>query len=177
MFKIIDISITDDTNEPITLSDAKAHCRITSEDFDSILTDLITVARQKLERFTSRSLVSKDIVLTVETNEAIPLPYPVLDDITSVKLLQGQNSDGTNDWQTLTASDYQILGSEIATFYPPHHGVHEITYSTTANTDKSILYDLKRVLLWLFENAGDDSDNMPEELMSNAKHKRILSWV
>lgn len=177
MFKIIDISITDDTNEPITLAQAKTFCRIDTEDEDDLITDLITIAREKLERYTSRSLVAKDIVLTVEASKDFPLPYPELDAITSVKLLQGINSDGTNDWQTLTGSDYQTLGTAITTFYHPYSGVYEITYSTTPTTDKAILHDVKRVLLWLYENRGDDSDNMPDELLSNAKHKRILSWV
>ena len=177
MFKIIDIAITDDNTEPVSLEQAKAFCRITGEDEDSLITDLITIAREKIERYTHLSLVAKDIVLTVEANQDFPLPYPVLDAITTVKLLQGINSDGSNDWQTLEASDYQTLGSNITTFYPPHNGVYEITYSTTANTDKSLLHDLKRVLLWLYENRGDDADNMPPELLSNAKHKRILSWV
>jgi len=177
MFKIIDIAITDDNTEPVSLEQAKAFCRITGEDEDSLVTDLITIAREKIERYTHLSLVAKDIVLTVEADKEFPLPYPTLDEISTVKLLQGINSDGTNDWQTLESSDYQTLGSNITTFYPPYSGVYEISYSCAANTDKSLLHDLKRVLLWLYENRGDDSDNMPDELMSNAKHKRVLSWV
>lgn len=177
MFKIIDIAITDDTTEPITLAQAKSFCRIDTEDEDDLITDLITIAREKLERYTSRSLVAKDIVLIVHTSEPFPLPYPELNEITSVKLLQDVNSDGSNNWQTLTGSDYQTLGTGITTFSPPNYGIYEITYSTNPTADKAILHDLKRVLLWLFENRGDDADNMPDELLSNAKHKRILSWV
>jgi hypothetical protein len=177
MFSIIDIQITDGSTEPINLAAAKSYCRVTSEDDDALITDLTTIARQKIERFTSRSLVAKTIILTIEANEAFPLPYPKINQLTTVKVYRNQNPDGSIDWETLTGDDYKVLGNDIKTFYPPYDGLYEITYTTTANTDKSLLHDLKRVLLWLYENLGDDADNMPVELMSNAKHLKVLTWV
>jgi hypothetical protein len=174
MFSIIDIQITDGSTEPINLPAAKSYCRVTSEDDDALITDLITIARQKIERFTSRSLVDKEIVLTVQANEPFQLPYPKFDQLDSVEFL-ADSYTGSPDWDE--TEQYHTLGEDIVTFYPHQSGKYRITYSTTANTDKSLLHDLKRVLLWLYENLGDDADNMPVELMSNAKHLKVLTWV
>lgn len=178
MNKIYDIAVTDDATEPITLSAMKEFLRVTSTDDDTIITDLITISRQKLERYTGRSLVVKSIILTAYLDCPILLPYPKFDGVTTVKILQGQTSVGANDWDTLDAIDYQLLGTVDVTFIPQQAGVYEITYATdTYSVNASgVLYDLKRICLWLYENRGDDSDNMPVELMSNAKHLRILSW-
>ena len=176
MNEILELKITDGS-EPITLEQAKNHCRVTTEDDDDILTDLITVARKKVERFTGLSLTDAEVVLTVNLTASIILPHCPFDEIDTVKFLEGQNTDGTNDWETLDADEYQLIGNDLKHFKPHYPGIHEITYTTTANTDKSLLYDLKRVLLWLYENRGDDSDEIPNELLSNARHLKIMSWV
>ena len=173
MNEVLQINTTDGS-EPVTLQQAKDFIRVTSEDDDAIITDLITVARQKIERFTGLTLTDADITLTATLDGKFKLPYGPLDEIDTVKFLEGQETDGTNDWETLDADEYQIVAGH---FIPKYKGTYEITYSVTGNTDKSLLYDLKRVLLWLYENRGDDSDEMPKELMSNAKHLKVLSWV
>ena len=171
IWKVKDLAVTDGNTEPVTLQQAKDWLRVDSEDDDALITDLITVARKRIERFTGVSMVDKDIVCIVEISKEFPLPYPALDEITTVKRWVG------TEWETLTTSDYVLLGTNTATFRPNVAGLYEIAYSTTADTDSALKLDLKRVLLWLYENRGDDSDNMPVELMSNAKQKRVLSWV
>lgn len=171
IWKVKDLAVTDGNTEPVTLQQAKDWLRVDSEDDDALITDLITVARKRIERFTGVSMVDKDIVCIVEISKEFPLPYPAFDEIDTVKRWVG------TEWETLSADDYILLGSYTATFRPNVAGLYEIAYSTTANTDTSLKLDLKRVLLWLYENRGDDSDNMPMELMSNAKQKRVLSWV
>lgn len=166
-----------DGSEPVTLQQAKDFCRITTEDDDDLITDLITVARKKVERFTSISLVDKTVILTGELCEMFPLPYPNINDITTVKFWQGQNTDGTNDYETLEADEYYLIGYGVKHFKPQKKGVYEITYTTTANTDGALKLDLKRIVLWLYENRGDTQEEIPNELFSNCKHLRLLNWL
>jgi hypothetical protein len=176
MNRIIDISITDG-DEQVTLADFKTFARITTEDEDTLIPAFITTARKKVERHTNISLVAKTVVLTCQLECEIILPFPKLDTITTVKYLTGQDNAGANQWEDLSASDYQILGTDISTFIPNSKGTYEITYDTLPYSDVDILFDIKRVALWLLENRGDTSEHLPVELMSNAKTYKILSWV
>jgi hypothetical protein len=176
MNRIIDLSITDGS-EQVTLPDFKTFARITTEDEDTLIPAFITTARKKVERHTNISLVPKTVILTCYLDKEIILPFPKLDTITTVKYLTGQDNAGANQWETLAATTYQILGTDISTFCPNAAGTYEIEYDTTAFSDVDLLFDIKRVALWLLENRGDTSEHLPVELMSNAKTYKILSWV
>jgi uncharacterized phiE125 gp8 family phage protein len=47
------------TTEPITLADAKLHCRVDGTDEDALITELIIVARQYVEGLTRRPLITQ----------------------------------------------------------------------------------------------------------------------
>lgn len=175
---ILEPAIVDTGSEPVTIDQLKTFCRVTSEDDDDLLTDLITIARKKIERYTSLSLVDKTVILTGELYEMFLLPYPKINEVTEVLYLEGQIIDtGANDWEILDDDEYQLIGYSHKHFNPSKGGTYQITYTTTAETDAGLKHDLKRVALWLYENLGDDSDNMPVELMSNAKQLRLLNWI
>ncbi len=177
MNNIYEIKVTDGA-EPVNLATAKDWLRVTTEDDDTIITDLITVARQRVEAYSLLSMVAKSIVLTGYIDTPLFLPYAPISNVTAVKALQGQIVDtGVNDWDTLDPDEYQIIGYNVKQFRPQFDGVYEITYTSTASTDIRLKTDLKRVLLWLYENRGDDSDGMPMELMSNAKQLKDLSYL
>lgn len=177
MNNIYEIKVTDGS-EPISLETAKDWLRVTTEDDDTIITDLITVARKRIEAYSLKSMVSKTIVLSGYVEDAFNLPYAPIASVSAVRFLKGQIVDtGVNDWETLDADEYQLIGYAEKRFRPKFIGVYEITYTTTANTDARLKTDLKRVLLWMYENRGDDTDEMPAELMSNAKTLKDLTWV
>jgi uncharacterized phiE125 gp8 family phage protein len=177
MNNIYEIKVTDGS-EPITLETAKDWLRVTTEDDDAIITDLITVARKRIEAYTLRSLVSKSIVLTGYLEHAFLFPYAPISNISAVKYLKGQITDsGVNDWDLLDGDEYQVIGYNDKQFRPHFPATYEITYTTAANADSGLKTDLKRVLLWMYENRGDDTDEMPVELMSNAKTLKVLTWV
>ena len=177
MNNIYEIKVTDGA-EPVNLETAKDWLRVTTEDDDTIITDLITVARQRIEAYSLSSMTAKNVVLTGYIDTPFPLPYSPISAISAVKFLDGQIVDtGVNDWDTLDPDEYQIIGYNQKQFRPQIKGTYEITYTTTANADLRLKSDLKRVLLWLYENRGDDTDEMPAELMSNAKTLKDLTWV
>ncbi|HEX4877477.1 MAG TPA: head-tail connector protein [Chitinophagaceae bacterium] len=176
MNEIWELKVTDGS-EPVNLATAKEWLRVTSSDDDDLITSLITVARKKIERFTTRSLVTKTIVLTGRIEKMFKLPYAPVNTISQVRVLDGQTiGTGVNEWETLDADEWQAVGYYDKHFKPFYGGVYEITYTTLADSDGGLLTDLKRVLLWLYENRGDDSDAMPMELMSNAKQLKDYSW-
>jgi uncharacterized phiE125 gp8 family phage protein len=177
MNNIYEIKVTDGA-EPINLETAKDWLRVTTEDDDAVITDLITVARKRIEAYSVRSMVAKNIVLTGYLDTAFILPYSPVSNVSAVKYLMGQITDtGVNDWDLLDPDEYQIVGYNDKHFRPHFPATYEITYTTTANVDLGLKTDLKRVILWMYENRGDDTDQMPDELMSNAKTLKVLSWV
>ena len=165
-----------DVTEPVTLEDVQEWCSVTSSDYDNLLTNLIKVARKRIESYTHLSLVDKTIVLTAYLCERAILPYPKIASITSVEYMEGQNIDGSNDWDTLTADDYQLIGEDVQYFVPYMEGVYRITYTTEANDHEDLLLDVKRVVNWMFRNRGGETTSMPQSIMDNAKNHKIMSW-
>jgi uncharacterized phiE125 gp8 family phage protein len=73
--------------EPVTLAEAKAHCRVEVADDDAYITALITAVRQVAEQELQRTLTTSTykLVLPGFTAKSIELPYPVLQSVTSLK--------------------------------------------------------------------------------------------
>lgn len=90
--------------EPVTLSEAKAHLRVTASDEDSLITALIFAARNWAENFTQRALMTQtwDVLLDAFADE-MELPLPPLQSVTSVKYL-----DTAGVEQTLASTEYTV---------------------------------------------------------------------
>jgi uncharacterized phiE125 gp8 family phage protein len=93
--------------EPVSLDEAKSHCRVDIEADDTLLESLIKAARQWVEVFTGRALITQTLKLQVDTwPVAFFLPRPPFQSITG-------DSDGITyldeqrDAQTLSTSLYQ----------------------------------------------------------------------
>lgn len=71
--------------EPVTLTEAKLHCRIDHPDEDSLITGLIIAARQWLELATRRSFITQTLKLSLSGwPQIIQLPHPLLQSISNV---------------------------------------------------------------------------------------------
>jgi uncharacterized phiE125 gp8 family phage protein len=101
MYKVI----TPPTTEPITLSEAKEHLRVTETDEDTLINNLIIAAREYCEEYTGRALAAQTVEAYFDYfAEKMPLPRPPLVSVTSVKY---KDSAGTE--VTLTANtDYLV---------------------------------------------------------------------
>jgi len=176
--RYIETKTVDTGIEQVSVADAKVYMNITSSDYDALISELLSVARQRVETFTHLSLVDKTVTLTIDVCKPVMLPYQPLDAITTVKVLQGQNTDGTNDWLTLvfTDEDYQLLGSDIKELHSNYSGIHEIVYTTTAKEDASLLLTIKMVTNWLFRNRLDEPAAMPQSIFEHAKPFKIMTW-
>lgn len=90
-------------SEPVTLAEAKSYLYITSTDYDTLLTSLISVARETAEGITWTQIIPA--TLTLELNEfpdEIELRNPVIS-VTSIEYV-----DSNGDSQTLSSDEYRV---------------------------------------------------------------------
>ncbi len=95
--------VTAPASEPVTLAEAKSHLRVTVTDDDTLITSLIVAARQWIENFTRRALITQtwDYFLDAFDDGGIEIPRPPLISVGSVKYV---DNDGAT--QTLATSEY-----------------------------------------------------------------------
>ncbi len=98
--------ITASTVEPVTLIEAKTHCRVDGTDEDTLIAGLIVAAREYVEGYQNRALIAQTWELVLDAwpaGNAIEIPKPPLQSITSIKY---KNSDGTES--TWEATNYIV---------------------------------------------------------------------
>lgn len=114
--------ITAPTSEPITLEEVKSWARITDNDDNALISNLITAARQEAEKYLRSALITQtweltldlvpsslddvlgDGVFQISVSElygsipnAVKLPYAPIQSITSVKTYDVDNTETTYD--------------------------------------------------------------------------------
>lgn len=97
--------ITAPTEEPVTLAEAKLHCRVDGSDDDALLIALIKAARDLAENQTGRALCTQtwELALDAFPDVEIELPMPPVQSIVSIKYL-----DFAAVEQTLSADVYAL---------------------------------------------------------------------
>lgn len=92
--------VTPPAAEPVSASELKLHLKIDVSTDDALITTLGKAAREYVEAFTRRSLISTTYDLTLDgfPCEAIELPYPPVSSVTSVSYV-----DTAGNTQTMTA--------------------------------------------------------------------------
>lgn len=96
--------------EPVTLDEAKKHCKIDSVDDDTLITALIVSARQQAEHGTGRALVAQEWELSLDNfpSDSLEIPKPPLQSVASITYL---DADGVR--QTLASTEYQVITDEL----------------------------------------------------------------
>lgn len=78
---------TEPTEEPLSIEEVKAHLRVEIEDDDDLILNLITSARQYVEAYLKRALITQTWKYYIEDfpdEDYIELPFPPLSSVTSV---------------------------------------------------------------------------------------------
>lgn len=147
---VLDI-VFDDTSitEPVTLAEAKAWAKIDTTADDSIITSLITTARQQCEDYVGISLVGHTIKAVLNnSNGGIFLPYGPVVEISSVK---DEDGNAITDYETSGTNFVQLL-------YPT---LERITVEYTTGYD-SLPGELKTAILqqffYIYHNRGEIID-------------------
>lgn len=91
--------------EPVTLAEARLQCRVTEVAEDSLITNLITTARQYCEHYTQRAIGVQTLELALDEfpDGAIDLPMSPAVSITSIKYI-----DAAGVEQTLASAAYVL---------------------------------------------------------------------
>ncbi len=98
--------VTPPALEPLTVPEVKTFLRIDSALEDTILTSLVKAAREEVEHFTRRALITQTWDYTIDAFPAegyIKLPLPPLQSVTSLKFT---DEDGVVS--TVSASTYYV---------------------------------------------------------------------
>jgi len=136
------------TTEPVTLDEAKGWLKISDDitDDDTVVTELITVARQMCEKYSNISFITRTVKATLRnTLGSISLPYGPHGAIASYK-----------DYNGTDVSSTIVKGDQFKVLYEPCIDYIEVTYLAGYAT---LPYNLKRAVLcqvaYLYENRGD----------------------
>jgi uncharacterized phiE125 gp8 family phage protein len=96
--------------EPVSLKEAKAHLRLDSDADDAYVSALITAARERVELFLRRALITQVFEYTIDDflayDRAIDLPRPPLQSVEWVRYL-----DTAGVLQTLDPGTYTVDAS------------------------------------------------------------------
>lgn len=97
--------ITPPAAEPVTLAEAKAHCRVDHSADDARISAYIAAARQDCERWTGRAFVTQtwELVIDEFPEDEIQIPLPPLQSVVSVKY-----DDGNGTEQTIASTEYVV---------------------------------------------------------------------
>lgn len=113
------IIITAPTVEPVTLAEAKLHCKVDGTDDDTLLTALIVAARQQAEHRLGRALCTQTLEKVLDTfPDDIKLPMPPAKTIVSVKYL-----DTAGVEQTLASNTYSLDKDSEPGWLTPAYGL------------------------------------------------------
>lgn len=122
--------ITAPASEPVTLTEAKAHCRVDGSDDDTLITSLIVTARAECEHELGRALFTQtwERVLDYFPAVEVELGMPPVASITSITYI-----DTTGTSQTLSASAYVLDADRQPGWVLPAYGYQWPATQDTAN--------------------------------------------
>jgi uncharacterized phiE125 gp8 family phage protein len=149
---VIDLIFVDSSgasNEPITLAQVKDWLKIDVTDEDTLLTTLITVARQLCENYTGVSFVQRKVIAIVNNSlGSIMLPYGPVAEVTEV-----QDENG----EVLTTDYYTIEGVEFKRLKLPKDSYVRVEYNAGYTVlPQHFKTSLLTQVAYLYEHRGDE---------------------
>lgn len=161
--------------EPVTLTEAKAHCRVDASAEDAIITSLIPAARLFIEKYAAIALVNQtwrayfDLKSAAALYTYVSLPLGTIQSITSIKTYDTDNAATTFD-----SSNYYLSGNRIVLNdncdWPTFRRVYdtlEITFVAGFGSASDVPQPIKQALLMLvahwYENREAVSDPINQQ--------------
>lgn len=124
--------VTGPALDPISLAEAKSHCRVTSVDEDGLLLGYLLAARQHVEMITNRALITQTFDYTIDGDwpwvidseshrhqRLIEIPKAPLIAVTSISYV-----DPTGSTQALASNQYAVDGARAIGRIYPAYGVN-----------------------------------------------------
>jgi len=147
------------STEPVTLTEAKLHLRVDSADEDTLITRLITVAREAAEKYTKRSLITQTWKLVYDgyAPSEVFLPRGPIQSVTSAKIIARDNTETT----IATNTYYLNSGKEKVVFDAAPFGhtveiIYVAGYGDASNVPDSIKQGMLTHISHLYESRSAD---------------------
>jgi len=135
--------------EPVALQDFKDWGKIDVSDDDSLITEIITTAREMCEAFLNISLIPRSIIAIIDnSNGNTYFPYGPVVALTSITDYNG-NAIATEDYR-LEMEDFKRLAW-------PYQKYIRIEYTAGYTTiPRKIKTGILQQILWLYQHRGDE---------------------
>lgn len=102
--------VTAPAAEPITLAEAKAHCRVDTSDDDTLIEGMIVAAREWVEDYVDRSLVTQQLTMKLDafpTEVELPRP-PMIASGTATAVTITYTADSSGVTASLSLSSCRV---------------------------------------------------------------------
>lgn len=161
---------TPPAEEPLSLSEAKLHLRITHDADDDALAALIKAAREMCESWTGLSLVTRHYAFTADgwDGQPLELPMPPLQSVDEIAVYNAGGEESIFDedfyYAETAGRPGRVILKEGAT--PPQPGLAiggiELRYTAgfgaAAAVPASLKQGMLRLVAHLYMNRGDGTD-------------------
>ncbi len=128
----------------LTLETAKLFMRVDGTTDDTLITSLISQARELIEVYLDRTINSSTVTVTASARQEMVLPYAPVSSITTVKDKETDEAIGYT-WDGLTL----VLNYGI-------YDTFEVVYDTIDDMlPDGLMLGWMEVVLWLYENRTD----------------------
>ena len=149
--------------EPITLAEAKAHLRISNTQEDTMVTRMITSAREWAERYCNRSFIDKTVTQYVsepDQETEFDLIHVPVASITSVKRI---DKEGTETALVLNSGYWKIGNTEptirvTRVFSTDNSYSYQFVYTTSASCPGPAKEAILNILAEMWEVRSSSND-------------------
>lgn len=146
--------LTGPTVEPVTLADMKNYLRVVGTDEDSLITNQIAAARQKVEKILGRALITQSwIKVSSISLRRITIEYPPLQSITSIKTYDDADVATVN-----SSANYIVVSTSEPGLVLLKKGVSWLTHRNDASFE-----------IIFVAGYGDAASDIPEEIIEGVK--------
>ena len=174
--------VTGPTNEPLTLSEAKEHLRLDTDDDDALIVSLIRSARQMIEAATKRALVAQTWNLHIDGGwpyrHGLPYIAIPISPVTAVSAIT--YVDGSSPNPTLSTNLYTVAARRTAAYVVPAYNAtwpdvrfvpQAVTVRFTAghtddNRPEPLVQAMRLLIGHLYEHRGDEGGQLPSAVKS-----------
>ena len=115
--------ITEPTAEPLTVAEAKGHLRVEHSDDDTIISNVITSAREYVETYLDSTLMLTQYKMTLDLFPAhIELPKSPLSTVSGYDSITLTYTTDTEATVTLSTSEYRVDSHAVPAVLRPLYG-------------------------------------------------------
>jgi len=147
----IPIVTADLATEPVTLQEAKDWMAVTHSEEDDIIEEMITAARQMIEKYTGLSFGQKEITAVIQM-DGCGTPYALpMGPTISIAAITSHVAFESND-ALVAGTDYALVAGLL---HNQVAGLMEIDYvAGFLELPEELKHDVLRVTAWLYQNRG-----------------------